>query len=219
MVALFVAITFILFIVIDIFVLKVQRKKHPALVNSAYSVFNKKSFHLPEGILVSKGHTWAKILKDGLVEIGIDDFATKALGKLSIISLAKEGTEIKSGDIIFQAAVGRKGIKFRSPVDGYIKTANSDLIGKILDNPYGNWGITVIPAGIEKNKINLFEGKQLTEWLKNEMERLKDFLSLNSAKVELAGVTMHDGGNIMEGAVANINEDGIQSFEKEFLTF
>ncbi len=219
MVALFVAITFILFIAVDILVLKVQRKKHPALSNSDFSVFNKRSFHLPADMLLSKGHTWVKILKEGIAEIGIDDFIIKALGKLSVINLAKEGTEVKAGDIILQAVVDKKSINFRSPVNGLIKNANSTLIGRTLDNPYSNWGIKIIPAGFEKDRTNLLEGKQLADFIKNEVIRLKDFLSLHSPKEGLVGVTMHDGGNIVEGAVSNIDEKGLEDFEKEFLTF
>jgi len=219
MVALFVAITFILFIAVDILILKAQRKKHPALYNPEYSVFNKRSFHLPAELLLSKGHTWIKILKDGIVEVGIDDFITKALGKLSVINLAKEGAEIKTGDVILQAVIDKKSINFRSPINGLVKKVNSSLIGQTIEDPYTNWGITVIPAGIEKDKNNLMEGKQLADWLRNEVVRLKDFLSLHTPKVGLAGVTMHDGGNIVEGAVANIDEKGIEDFEKEFLTF
>ncbi len=219
MVALFVAITFILFIAVDILILKAQRKKHPALYNPEYSVFNKRSFHLPAELLLSKGHTWIKVLKDGIVEVGIDDFITKALGKLSVINLAKEGTEIKTGDVILQAVIDKKSINFRSPINGLVKKVNSSLIGQTIEDPYTNWGITVIPAGIEKDKNNLMEGKQLADWLRNEVVRLKDFLSLHSPKEGLVGITMHDGGNIVEGAVSNIDEKGLEDFEKEFLTF
>jgi len=219
MVALFVAITFILFIAVDILILKVQRKKHPALYNPDIPVFNKRSFHFPAELLLSKGHTWIKILKDGIVEVGIDDFIIKALGKLSVINLAKEGAEIKTGDVILQAVVDKKSLNFRSPINGLVKKVNSSLIGQAIEDPYTNWGIIVVPAGIDKDRSNLMEGKQLADWLKNEVVRLKDFLSLHTPKIGLVGVTMHDGGNIVEGAVANIDETGIEDFEKEFLTF
>ncbi|MCX6152402.1 MAG: hypothetical protein NTX22_17890 [Ignavibacteriales bacterium] len=220
MVALFVAITFVLFIVIDILVLKAQRKKHPAFQTSLTAVFNKKSFNFPEKIFVSPGHTWAKVLQDGLVKIGIDDFAVKALGKISITDIAQKDTIIKRGDVILQAAFGRKKVAFRSPLEGIIKSVNSDIIGKLVTDPYNtNWGLVVAPSKGEENFKYLKTGDELVKWLKEEVTRLKDFLSSNMPKLELAGATMHDGGNIVEGAVSNINEEGIHDFEKEFLTF
>jgi len=220
MTALFVVFTFVLFIIIDIIVLKAQRKKHPAFDLSPIVVFNKSSLLHPEKFFVSSGHTWAQILQDGLVKIGIDDFVLKALGKLSIIDIAKENTVVKKGDIVLQGAFGRKRVTFRSPIDGVVKTANKEIIGKLVNDPYKkNWGLILAPTNIEENFKSLKSGKELVEWLKEEFIRLKDFLSISIPKLELPGVTMHDGGNIVEGAVANINEEGVHNFEKEFLTF
>jgi glycine cleavage system H lipoate-binding protein len=220
MTALFVVLTFVLFIIIDILVLKFQKKKHPAFENAPISVFNKKGLLFPENILISKGHTWVQILQGGLVKIGIDDFVMKALGKLSIIDIVKENTVVKKGDIIFQGAVGRKRVSFRSPIEGTIKMVNKETIGKLLNDPYENsWGIILSPINMEENLNTLKSGNELTEWLRSEFIRLKEFLSNRIPKLELAGATMHDGGNIIEGAVSNISEDGIQDFEKEFLTY
>jgi glycine cleavage system H lipoate-binding protein len=200
--------------------LKAQRKKHPAFDLSPIAVFNKSSLLYPEKFFVSPGHTWAQILQDGLVKIGIDDFVLKALGKLSIADLAKENTIVKKGDIVLQGTFGRKKVAFRSPIDGVVKTANKEIIGKLVNDPYKkSWGLIISPTNIEENFKSLKSGNELVEWLKEEFIRLKDFLSISMPKLELAGVTMHDGGNIVEGAVANINEDGVHDFEKEFLTF
>jgi glycine cleavage system H lipoate-binding protein len=219
MTALFVVLTFILFILIDILVLRAQKKKHPAFDQSSVAVFNKRSFILPERLYISPGHTWVQKLSDGLVKIGIDDFALKALGELSIINLMKENTNIKKGDVALQAAFGRKKISFRSPIDGVVKSENKEIVGKLLNDPYKKgWGLIISPTNLEENLKSLRTGDEVVKWLKGEFIRLKDFLSLNMPKLELTGVTMQDGGNIVEGAVANINEEGIQNFEKEFLT-
>lgn len=220
MTALFVGITFILFILIDILVLRTQKRKHPAFDLSPIAVFNKGSFVQNEKVYISPGHTWAQILNDGLVKIGIDDFVLKALGKLSVIDVAKENTEINRGDIIFRGEFDRKRISFRSPIDGEVKTVNKEIIGGVLDDPYKKgWGLIISPKNLEENLRSLKTGNEVTKWFKEEFLRLKDFLSENMPKLELAGITMHDGGNIIEGAVAKINEEGIKDFEKEFLTF
>ena len=36
---------------------------------------------------------------------------------------------------------------------------------------------------------------------------------MNSYKPELVGVTMYDGGNVMEGAIAHLDENSMNDFE------
>lgn len=220
MVALFVLFTFIIFIVVDIVVLKLQKKNHPAFEETVTkAVFNKKSILVPENIYISKGHTWVEQLKDGSAKIGIDDLVMKALGRITLANITEEGKRIKYGDVILSGNLDGKKFNFRSPVDGVVKTINKDLSAKQIDNPYKEWGLTVEPENLGKNLKNLKSGDELIHWLKDEFNKLKEFLGSYPIKPELAGITMHDGGNIVEGAVANINNEGLEKFETEFLTF
>ncbi|MCU7490774.1 MAG: glycine cleavage system protein H [Bacteroidota bacterium] len=220
MVALFVVSTFVLFIVIDIFVLKAQRKNHPALEKTPGAVFNKSSLAHPELVYVSKGHTWAQKLQDGTVKVGVDDFALKALGRLSVTKIASEQTKVKQGDVILEGSCSKNVFKFRSPVEGTVKLVNTSILNKTLTEPFTNgWGLVITPSDWEKNSKLLKTGESLSAWLKEEFRRMRDFIEVSAVKPELAGVTMHDGGNIVEGAIANIDQSGMENFEKEFLTF
>ncbi|MGE5400295.1 MAG: hypothetical protein ACM3S2_07815 [Ignavibacteriales bacterium] len=220
MVALFVVLTFVLFIVVDIFVLKAQRKSHPALTKSPGAVFNKGSISHPELVYVSKGHTWIQPLTDGTARVGIDDFVLKALGKLSITKIAPEQSRVKRGETILEGTCGNTSVSFRSPVDGTVKSVNKGILNKTLSEPYqSGWGLVISLSNWEGNLKDLKTGTTLNSWLKDEVSRLKDFLAVSSLKPELAGITMHDGGNIVEGAVSNIDAESMKNFEKEFLTF
>lgn len=219
MVALFVVLTFIVFILVDIFILKAQKKKHPAFEETSSPVFNKKSLILPKGIFISPGHTWALAEHDGSARIGIDDMIFKALGRISVADLAREGAEIKRGDIIAGAVAGNKRFNFRSPLNGTIKSVNSDLLGKEISDPYSNWAVQIKPSKYNEDVKDLRTGSALADWLNQEFTRFKDFLNANMMKPELVGHTMLDGGNIAEGAVAHIDQEAQEKFEKEFLTF
>jgi glycine cleavage system H protein len=220
MVAIFVLLTFVVFILVDGIVLKVQKKKHPAFAdNTVKAVFNKQSILVPEKIFISKGHTWAELQQDGLIKVGIDDLVVKALGKLKINFVLKEGIKVNQGEIVISGSANGNIFNFRSPVSGVIKKLNKNLLDRPLENPYSDWGIILEPDNFEKSKSILKTGSDVTGWLKNEFSRLKDFLENYPLKPGLAGVTMHDGGNIVEGALININSDSLKNFETEFLTF
>lgn len=219
MVALFVVLTFILFIAIDFFVLKSQGKQHPAFMSA--HVFDKSSIFFPADAMLAKGHMWLKQLKDGFIRLGIDEFILKATGPFMLSALKKEGEQVQRGEALLVAQFGKHSVTFRSPVNGTIGSINKNLVGKKVTDPYDtDWAVTFRPI---ENANQLFStmksGKKATEILKDEFNRFKDFLSFHSGEPELAGVTMADGGNIVEGVLNNFNDEAISDFEKKFLEF
>jgi len=222
MVALYVLLGFIILLVIDYFVIKGEKKFHPAFKKSyevvENVVFDNISVTVPADSYVSKGHTWAELLGNGLIKIGVDEFVLKSIGKFIVTNIVKSGSLVKKGDVIIEAKLGDKNISFRSPVDGTVTFINDDLIGKTISDPYGeDWGIMVTPINFEKNAASLKVNEKVVEWMKNEFQRLKNYLVETSVQPQLAGVTMMDGGKMIEGAVAHLNEESIKKFEEEFL--
>jgi len=222
MVAIFVLITFLLFIAIDWLVLKSQKKKHPAFENSSsiadIAVFTKEIFRAPLEIFLSKGHTWAQKNEYGLIKIGIDEFILKALGKIAITKTAETGQAVKKGDVLFEAAVDNKVLSFRSPVQGTVKFINPAILNKKITDPYGDdWGVLLAAENFSEIKNSLFTGIEIKKFLREEFSRLKDFLHQHTLRPELVGATMFDGGNVVEGAVSSVTDKGIEEFEKDFL--
>jgi glycine cleavage system H lipoate-binding protein len=224
MVAIFVLLTFILFIVVDMLVLKAQKKKHPAFQGSStiadLAVFTKEIFQAPLELFLSKGHTWAQKNEYGLIKVGIDEFILKALGKVALTKTAEAGQALKKGDILFEGTVNNKVLKFRSPIEGTVKFINPNILNKKIADPYGDdWGLLLAANNFTEDKKTLFTGNELKSFLNKEFSRLKDFLHAHTLRPELAGATMLDGGNVVEGAVSSITEKGIEEFEKDFLNF
>ncbi len=223
MVALFVVLTFLFFILIDLIVLKAQKKKHPAFEPSSRHlterlVFDFSALSVPRDIYLSRGHTWAKKNEYGLIKVGVDEFIVKSLGNFSITSIKEPGTSIKKGDILFEGNSNNHNFKFRSPLDGEIKFVNPGIIGKIMTDPYGDdWSVLMLTPEYEVSKNQLFTGEELSSWMKKEFKRLREFLGNHTVKPELAGVTMQDGGNVVEGALSMVAEEGVKDFENEFL--
>jgi hypothetical protein len=66
----------------------------------------------------------------------------------------------------------------------------------------------------KKLKIN----EEVIEWMKGELIRFKYYLEERLANPKLAGITMFDGGHIVEGVVSHLDSESIDIYEKEFLS-
>lgn len=215
MVALFVVLTFLFFILIDLLVLKAQGKEHPAF---AVKVFDKRFFFPSEAIL-STGHLWLQKAQNRLYKLGIDEFILKALGKLHLIPLKAEGESVNKGEPILQAIFGNRTITFRAPVDGSIKFVNKNINEKLVDDPYGDdWAMLIEPkTNVSLSTAFLKTGNDAIKWLHDEFNRFKDFVAAKAGQPELAGITLQDGGNIVEGVLRSFDDNAIKEFEEQFL--
>lgn len=213
MIILFVIITLIIAICIEQIIAK-QKKLVNFSTISDVPVFSKSSIYAPEGYFISKYHTWAQPVGNAL-NVGIDIFAMKALGKILIKNIVSPGSLVKKGQIIMTGEVHSKQINFRSPVNGTIRKINNLLVNNSIKDAYG--GDWIISLEENNGLTDLLAGKQAEHWLKKEMRRLKDFLALSSFIPEAAGVTLYDGGNIVEGALSSLSTDTIPDFEEQFL--
>jgi glycine cleavage system H lipoate-binding protein len=214
MVYIFVILTLLIAVLIEHITAK-QRKSGDVISISAIPVFNKSSVYTPSGYLLSKYHTWVHP-EERAVKVGIDNFAVKALGNIFIKNIVNPGNAVKKGDTIIKAEVHGQQINFKSPVSGTIKAVNKLLFGNTVKDAYGkDWGLVIEK---ESNGEGLLSGSQAHHWLKKEMRRLKDFLAESSLAPESVGVTMYDGGNIVEGVLSSLSGKVIPDFEEEFLS-
>ncbi|MFA6599200.1 MAG: hypothetical protein WCS69_15870 [Ignavibacteriaceae bacterium] len=222
MVAIFVLVVFLSFISIDLIVLKIQGKYHPAFEPAFFKIDLSKvdgtTFTIPSNIFFSKGHTWLKRNAEGLTTIGIDTFGTVALGAISIVNCAAKGKELKRGDTIFEGIYGNKVVKFLSPVNGIVKSVNTNIIGKNISNPYDAWGVQLSSKDFNEDSERFFTGIEAANWMKKEFIKLKMLINNHSPKVDLAGVTMYDGGILTNDAVSSLMDKSAIDFEKEFLS-
>jgi glycine cleavage system H lipoate-binding protein len=214
LVFIFVILTLLIALFIEHIISK-QRKLSTASYVSDMPVFNKTSVYAPDGYLISNYHTWA-YPEEKAVKIGIDNFAVKALGSILIKNIIDPGKSVKKGDTIIKAEVHGRQINFKSPINGTIKAINNLLFNNTIKDAYGkDWGLLIEKEG---NGEYLMSGNKAHQWLKKEMRRLKDFLAESSFSPEAVGVTMYDGGNIIEGVLSSLNTEVIPDFEEQFLS-
>jgi len=103
------------------------------------------SHNIPEELKYTEDHEWT-LEKDGVVTVGITDFAQSALGDIVFVELPElEDTLEKGGS--FGVVESIKSVSdLYSPVSGEVVEANeelSDAPEKVNQDAYGSWIIKV----------------------------------------------------------------------------
>lgn len=103
---------------------------------------------VPEGLLYSEEHEWAKV-EDDLVRIGITDFAQHQLGDVVYVELPEEGDsfEFMEGFGVIESVKAASDLY--APVAGTVVDVNTELedVPELVnEDPYGDgWMVVVEP--------------------------------------------------------------------------
>lgn len=106
------------------------------------------TFDIPDDRRYAESHEWAKETDtDGVLRIGITDFAQDELGDIIFAELPEEGDELGQGDQ-FGVIESIKAVSdIYSPVTGTVESVNGEIVDKpelINDDPHGSgWLIEV----------------------------------------------------------------------------
>lgn len=152
-------------------------------------------FSIPGGVFISNGHCWASMQQDGTVNVGIDDFARKLIGKIDDFEFPNLGMKIIKGQPLFSVKQGQKTIRFNSPVSGQVKRINSFLkneIDALNTTPYDSNWICVIDADNIDNEIkDLKVGNAAVSFYQEDIEHfrtaLKGVKKIDKPKAEVTG--------------------------------
>ena len=161
MTVLLVLMMFAIFLTIDFFYAKA---KHPALQvapamrkDAAIAPRLKPSlvggFSVPDNLRYHPGHTWALSESPNLVRIGIDDFASKLVGKVEHVTLPQRGQWIRQGQKVW--SVIRNGVKVDmvSPIEGSVSDINEAVVNDpslATKDPYGDGSMITVKRRIRR---------------------------------------------------------------------
>src|SRR6266567_8182617 len=134
MTVLLVLLTFATFLLIDHFHSRKQVAIQPVLQASKSATEKSPlpslvgGFKVPENLRFHPGHTWALSESPSLVRVGMDDFASKLVGKVERMSLPQRGQWIRQGQKL--ASVYRDGAKvdMLSPIEGSVADINDAVV-------------------------------------------------------------------------------------------
>jgi glycine cleavage system H protein len=109
----------------------------------------------PGDLRYSTDHEWVR-LEDGLVRVGITDYAQDALGDVVFVEVPEVGATVAAGEKISEVESTKSVSDIYAPVSGTITLVNAELADepeRLNQDPYGEGWICVLepsdPAELE----------------------------------------------------------------------
>jgi glycine cleavage system H protein len=159
------------------------------------------------------GHTWARLEADGLVSVGLDDFAHKLVGPASV-QLPAVGAYVAQGEAAAEIGDGTETVGLVSPVDGKVVAVNAGVAKDpaALADPYGaGWLFKVDAPRLAANLRQLFEGPAANRLVEAAGEALALRLSPE------IGHVLQDGGAPVHGIAKALAGDRWAELARGFL--
>ncbi len=137
-------------------------------------------FSIPGGVLISRSHCWASLSSDGLVEVGLDDFAKKLIGRVEALELPGVGTKVRAGEPLFAILQKGRRIRFPSPISGRVTTINERLAGMTSEfdatSYHPQWICIVEAENLDAELPTLKIGKSAEALFQEDFGRFASFL-------------------------------------------
>ena len=132
-------------------------------------------FNVPAGVFISRSHSWLRLLLNGIVRVGIDDFTQKTLGRIDSVELPGKGRVVTKGEPLFSLLQGNHSLSIPSPVSGTVTAVNVELLDhpKLIKlKPYElGWFCRIEPAKLTDDLREMKIGEDAVTWYREEVER------------------------------------------------
>lgn len=139
---------------------------------------------LPSGYYLSRNHTWIRIEGDGMVRMGIDDFAAKLLGGFDTLEAPLMGKKLARGKSGFSLSRQGNQVNFPSPVNGVITGVNARARKSpdiIEDSPYQDgWLLTLYCPELKQDLKQLMFMETAREFMNSSVTHLYEFLEVHT---------------------------------------
>lgn len=168
-------------------------------------------FGIPDGVALHAGHAWARLGDDGLVTVGIDDFAQKLVDPASV-SLPRAGDHVIQGQPAFAIGDLVTTVPMLSPVAGEVVAVNAAARENpsALRDPYGAGWLFKVKVKDAASRAHLMVGDTAKAYLERAAEALT--LRLNP---EL-GYVMQDGGAPIHGIAKALAGDAWANLARHY---
>lgn len=172
-------------------------------------------FSVPEGVGFHPGHTWARSDDDGLVTIGIDDFAQKLVGPVRGARLPSPGEEVQQGEPAFALRADGESIDVLTPISGRVVELNEAFArdpDAVNRDPYGaGWLARLEPSRPHAELRQLLDGALARKWMEGVSE------SISARLQPELGLLLQDGGTPVDGLARAIDPEHWAEVARGFL--
>jgi glycine cleavage system H lipoate-binding protein len=221
MTVIMVLLTFAIFLAIDY----VRSQKQLAKQSTVLSVLREvpsrvvpnivAGFQVPENVRYHGGHTWALSESRELVRIGMDDFASKLIGRIDSISLPQRGRWVRQGQKIWTIFRDGKSVDMVSPIEGTVSDVNEAVVKDpelAHRDPYGEgWLVTVQAPDSKINFRNLLGGALARMWTEDSALRLRKRMP-----IAMSAALAQDGGVAVDDVSSHLPDEDWATLTKEF---
>ena len=171
-------------------------------------------FRVPSGFHFHRGHTWARPDADGLLRVGMDDFARLFLGQPESLTLPAVGERLEQGERGWSVRVGGQEVPLLSPVNGEVAEINADAVGNpdlMQQDPYGRgWLLKVRAPRPATGLRNLMPSKLARRWMDQTTAKLGTLMGAD------VGEVLQDGGVVVSGIARELGGDEWPRLAAEF---
>jgi glycine cleavage system H protein len=171
-------------------------------------------FQVPDNLRYHPGHTWALSESPTLVRVGMDDFASKLIGKVERIALPQRGQWIRQGQKLLTLFRDGKSVDMLSPIEGCVTDINEKAVRDpeaARKDPYGDgWLLTVQSPDAKIHFRNLLGGALARLWTEQSAGCLQQKLPL------ALGALAQDGGVAVDNVIAQIPDQDWAALAREF---
>ncbi len=128
---------------------------------------------IPEDLKYTEEHEWAFMDEDGIVEVGVTDYAQDALGEIIFVELPNEGEEVSAGDPFGGIESTKSVSDLYAPISGRVVEVNEEVLHSpetINEDPYGRgWLVRIEPSDPEEYE-SLMDADAYRQFLEEELE-------------------------------------------------
>ena len=191
-------------------VLQASRGEAPARVVPAMVA----GFQVPDNVRYHPGHSWALSESPEMVRVGLDDFASKLVGKIESITLPQRGRWIRQGQKAWTIFRDGKSVDMVSPIEGVVSDINEAVIKNpdlARKDPYGEGWLVSVHAPDAKTSFRNLLGGALARWWTEESA-----LRLQSKMPMALGALAQDGGVAVDDLTAHLPDEDWAELMKEF---
>lgn len=185
---------------------------YEAIASTASSI--RDWFRFPEEIYYHQGHSWVLPEGDGIVKVGLDDFAAKLLGRVKGVVLPEVGSSVEQGEEAWRLDVDSKSVPMLSPISGEVVEVNEEISRSpetISVDPYEKgWLLKVRARKAKKDLKNLLFGRMSRAWLNETVDALREMMGHD------LGVVCQDGGVPVDGMARSLDKENWDKIVKSF---